>query len=217
MACLRGRGRGGGVAICCIFGKRVDCPSAVVPRAVPLLLSCLSSYLADKVECLGKREGRGGYTMHYSCVWWMRYLFLVLVLVLEHALVLVLVLGRVVVVLRRVVLVVIVSVPVLVLVLVLDHAVVAVVLIFLAVLAVQVAAALHPIPSFESSRAQGRQQQHEHQHDPLSGAWELSADLLPQFSRYEMLREAKLQDQARCEQSEVGSGCWVELGWVGLV
>ncbi|CAM9397634.1 unnamed protein product, partial [Laminaria digitata] len=40
------------------------------------------------------------------------------------------------------------------------------------------------------------------QHEPFSGALELTSELLPQLSRYEMLREAKLQDRARCEQSE---------------
>lgn len=82
----------------------------------------------------------------------------------------------------------------------------------------QVAAALHPIPLSKHSKTTSHR---------LSAALELTSDLLPQLSRYEVLREAKLQARARCEQSEVGAGCagfgltrevlgWVGLGWMVL-
>lgn len=58
---------------------------------------------------------------------------------------------------------------------------------------VQVAAALHSLPPQDK----GENQQ---------AGWdaeELKASLLPKFRQEELLREASLQDRARCEQSEV--------------
>ncbi|CAN0264151.1 unnamed protein product, partial [Ectocarpus fasciculatus] len=43
-----------------------------------------------------------------------------------------------------------------------------------------------------------------------SSEWELSSKLLPNLRQQEMVREAKLQDRARCEQTESVSRMYAE-------